>query len=248
MDGRDVEVQVKIFYGRPGGVTDPDTDAGGKALEEDIRESLNTKDIIYYEGHSGPFFGFALANWNETEGGDLDDSEMPSVKMPASKYQIVFGEGYDTLMIGPALLNNANKKGKNIDIVTTTAVSDASSMPIKNFMLRLLERDSQGRHRPKTIRALLSELEAAAMYGVHGASDNPQLHPYARPENFCERCSNHTDCGGAGNACVFIDDEKRCSAPCTTDAACPEGFLCRNIDSAGTVFGKMCVPSDQQCE
>ena len=47
-----------------------------------------------------------------TDEGDLDDAEMPFVDMPADKYQIVFGEGCDTLMIGPALLDNINKTAR----------------------------------------------------------------------------------------------------------------------------------------
>lgn len=42
--------------------TDPDTDAGGKVLEDLARASLKTRDVVIYSGHSGPFYGFALAN------------------------------------------------------------------------------------------------------------------------------------------------------------------------------------------
>ena len=52
---RDVEIDVRIFYGKPGSDTDPDTDAGGKVLENDARESLAHSDVIIYTGHSGPF-------------------------------------------------------------------------------------------------------------------------------------------------------------------------------------------------
>ena len=63
---------MRIYYGRTGTDTDPDTAAGGIVLEKDMRESLNTRDVIIYSGHSGPFYGFALANWKKTDEGDLD--------------------------------------------------------------------------------------------------------------------------------------------------------------------------------
>ena len=250
-DGREVEVRIRLFWGRPGESTDPDTDAGGRLLENDLRRSLKTADIIVFQGHSGPFFGFPMANWKKTEEGDLDDSEMPFVEMPADKYQIVFGEGCDTLMIGPAFLDNVNKNGKNIDVVTTTALSDSESTPVNAFLSRLLDLDSVGRHRPRTIRALLSQLDRAAMYGVHGAADNPRVHPYARPDLFCDRCSSNSDCGGAGNACIVVaDDGRRCAAACTDDDACGEGFRCMKVASEAdrTVFANMCVAETLECQ
>lgn len=250
-DGREVEVEVRIYWGHPGTSTDTDTDSGGALLERDLRRSLNKADIIAFEGHSGPFFGFPMANWKKTDEGDLDDSEMPFIDMPADKYQIVFGEGCDTLMIGPALLNNVNKQGKNIDIVTTTALSDSDSTPINNFLARLLERDSQGRHRPRTVRGLLVDLDSNAMYGVHGVNDNPRVHPYARQDLFCSSCDSNTDCGGAGNSCIRIGDSGRsCTAACTTDEACGEGFSCEAVasQSSGTIFARMCAPSTLTCE
>jgi hypothetical protein len=53
-DGRTVRIEVRIFYGRSGSDTDPDTDAGGRVLENDMRASLRTRDVIVYSGHSGP--------------------------------------------------------------------------------------------------------------------------------------------------------------------------------------------------
>jgi len=251
-NGREVRVEVRIFYGHPGTDTDPDTDAGGRLLEQDLRESLRTRDVIVFEGHSGPFYGFPLANWKKTDEGDFDDSEMLTAEMPADKYQIVFAEGCDTFMIGPAFLDNVHKQGRNIDVVTTTTMSDAATSPVQAFLKRFLELDSVGRHRPRAIRATLVELDPAAMYGVHGVEDNPHLHPYAQVESFCSVCSSNAECGGAGNACISLGEEsgRRCTAACTTDEACPTGYRCRSVasESSGTIFAKMCVPRSLVCE
>ncbi len=250
-DGREVLIEVRIFRGVPKTSVDPDTASGAKLLEKDLRNSLKVADVIVFSGHSGPFFGFPMANWKEQpDEGDFDDSEMSTCDMPADKYQVIFAEGCDTFMIGPAFLDNIHKKGKNVDIITTTSMSDAEGLPIRNFLNRLLDLDSKGRHRPLTVRALLAELDPAAMYGVHGVEDNPHLHPYAEPENFCASCKSHGECGGAGNLCLQIPGEgKRCTAPCTTDEACGEGFVCKKPIKADTsLFSKVCVPKHKTCE
>lgn len=256
-DGRTIKVEVRLFYGKTGAVTDPDTDAGGRQLEADMRTSLSKRDVIIYSGHSGPFYGFALGNWKKTEEGDLDDSEMSTVTMPANRYQIVLAEGCDTYQIGEAFRQNpAKPDGRFIDIVTTTAPSNASSaVTIEDFLTRLIERDSQGRLRPRTLKAVLTDLDSNSsyfhtMYGIHGIDDNPALHPFAVEENLCTECGANADCGGAGNLCVTVGDEgKRCVAACTDDRGCPDGYACRAIasQSSSTIYGSACVPADLSC-
>lgn len=256
-DGRTIDVEVRLFYGKTGATTDPDTDAGGRVLEDDMRASLSRRDVIVYSGHSGPFYGFALANWKKTSEGDLDDSEMSAVTMPANRYQIVVAEGCDTYQIGEAFRQNpAKPDGRFIDIITTTSFSNASSpVAVEDFLSRLIERDSQGRLRPRTLKAVLSDLDSSSsgfhtMYGIHGIDDNPALHPFAALENLCSECSSNADCGGAGNLCVTVgDDGKRCAAACTDDRGCPDGYACRAIasSSTSTIYGSACVPADLSC-
>lgn len=251
--GRTIRVEVRIFYGRDGSDTDPNTDAGGRRLEEDMRASLRTRDVIVYSGHSGPFYGFALANWRATEEGDLDDSELESVEMPADRYQIVLAEGCDTYQIGAAFARNPNKPDlRNLDVITTTSFSDASSpAAVQDFLSRLMERDARGRHRPRTVRSLLEDLDANGgygfhtMYGIHGVDDNPRLHPYANREMFGELCAANSDCGDLGNLCVRMSDgERRCTAACTSDDACGPAMACRPIASSSSraIYGHACVP------
>lgn len=256
-DGREIEVRVGIFYGKPGSATDPDTDAGGRALEEDVRASLASADAIVYSGHSGPFYGFALANWRTTAEGDFDDSEMSTAAMPAERYQIVFAEGCDTYHIGEAFRRNpAKPDGRFIDIITTTSFSNASTpAAVQDFIGRLIELDSLGRHRPRTLKSLLSDLDGNSyyfhtMYGIHGIDDNPALHPYADLEMTCQACDSNADCGGPGNLCVTVGGARSCVAACTDDRGCPDGFACRAIasQSTGTVYASACVPANNACE
>lgn len=260
-DGRVVGVEVRIFYGHPGpdSATDPDTAEGGRQLEDDMRESLRSSDVIVYSGHSGPFYGFALANWRRTDEGDLDDSEMSSVEMPEERYQLVFAEGCDTYHVGEAFRRNpAKPDGAYIDIITTTAPSDAGTpRAVQDLITQLIETDTQGRHTPQTMKSLLRDLDtnsfwAHTMYGVHGIDDNPQLHPYAVVENMCLPCEIDEDCGGPGNLCVALDESgaRACAPSCTTDEACPEDARCRPVaDSySATIFDAACVPSNLTCD
>ncbi|HEY5926444.1 MAG TPA: hypothetical protein VIV11_32380 [Kofleriaceae bacterium] len=256
-DGRSVRVEVRLFYGRPGTSTDPDTDAGGKQLERDMFASLKSRDVIVYAGHSGPLYGFALANWDKTEEGDVDDSELAVAELAPGRYQIVFAEGCNTYMLGSTLMKNPAKQGKDIDVITTTSFS-VSYSPVEDFLGRLLELDSQGRHRPRTMTQTLEDLdlysadeESHSMYGVHGIDDDPKLHPYANPENLCRTCSSNTACGGVGNACVSVGTSgKRCVAACTSDTGCPGGYQCKKVASASTstIYGSYCVPATRSCQ
>lgn len=252
-NGRSIEVRVRIFYGKKGSNTDPDTDAGGRVLENDMRESLRSRDVIVYSGHSGPFYGFALANWRTTSEGDFDDSEMASAEMPRDRYQIVVAEGCDTYQIGAAFrANPAHRDLAGLDVITTTSFSNASSpATVQDFLTRLTERDSNGRHRPRTVTSLLSDLDENSgwgfhtMYGIHGIDDNPQLHPYADAEMMGEACSRNADCGELGNLCVSMGTRgRRCTAACTADSGCATGSTCRQIASATSrvIYGRACVP------
>ena len=136
-DGRNVKVEVRIYYPKPGTSTDPETDAGGKQLERDMFESFKSRDVIVYSGHSGPLYGFSLANWDKTDEGDIDDSELAVAEFPRDKYQIVFAEGCNTYMLGNTLMKNPAKQGKDIDIITTTSFS-VSYSPVEDFMGRMI--------------------------------------------------------------------------------------------------------------
>jgi hypothetical protein len=251
-DGRSITVEVRIFFGKPGTVTDPDTDAGGKVLEEDARNSLATRDVVAYSGHSGPFYGFALADWKMTDEGDLDDADMRVIPMPSDKYQVVLAEGCDTYQIGEAFKENPNKAGKNIDIVTTTSFSDAATpAAVEDFVSALIARDSLSRLRPQPVSTLLTRLDSESfgfttMYGMHGIDDNPKLVPFARTDNFGAPCSVNADCGPPGNLCVSAAGSKRCTAACAGDGGCGAGFVCKSVASASTstIYGRACAKTN----
>ncbi|KAB2887481.1 MAG: hypothetical protein F9K40_21365 [Kofleriaceae bacterium] len=251
-DGRSVTVEVRMYFGKPGTATDPDTDEGGRVLEGLAMESLARRDVIIYSGHSGPFYGFALANWKKTAEGDLDDDDMRAAPMPSDRYQVVLAEGCDTYQIGTAFKENPNKLGKNVDVITTTSFSDASSpAAVQNFIAALLARDSLQRLRPQPVSTLLTKLDGESwgfttMYGMHGIDDNPTVVPWARVADFGKRCRVNADCGGPGNLCVGTASTGRtCTAACVANAGCGVGYTCKLVasSSSSTIYGRACAPT-----
>jgi hypothetical protein len=249
-DGKSITVEVRFYFGKPGTATDPDTDAGGVVLENQVRKSLLTRDVVVYNGHSGPFYGFALANWKMTEEGDLDDADMRTVPM-RSDYQVILAEGCDTYQIGEAFKENPSKLGKNVDVITTMSFSNAGSPDtLENFVSALLNHDSSNRLRPQPVSELLTKLDGQSyyftpMYGMHGIDDNPKVVPFAHLENFGKTCSVNADCGGPGNLCVGSASTggRKCTAACASDPGCGTGYTCKAVASSGssTIYGRACA-------
>jgi hypothetical protein len=140
--------------------------------------------------------------------------------------------------------------GKNVDVITTTSFSDASSpAAVQQFVATLLARDTSNRLRPKAVSGLLTELDSnswsfTSLHGMHGIDDNPKLVPFAKTANFGKTCSANADCGGPGNLCVSATGGKKCTAACATlgESGCGTGYTCKAVASASsaTIYGRAC--------
>lgn len=247
-----VQVSIWIYGGKPGGTSDPDTAQGASNLKKDLIKSLETREVIIYSGHSGPFWGFSMGNWNKTENGELEDNELKALNLPKF-YQLVFAEGCETYTIGEAFYANPAKvKRDNLDLVTTTTYSTAEDADPVTDMLEALVGTYRGKHVPwlwsEVLQALDYNAWDAAMYGVHGVDDTPHLHPYADPARFCASCSKDTDCGAEGNFCVGLSGEgKVCSAECTGEDGCPAGYTCAPVAKGVSLTGSACIPRSYSC-
>lgn len=254
-NGRELRVEVSLFTGVPGTATDPDTDAGGRLLEDLMRASFRDREVIVFSGHSGPFYGFALANWRKTGEGDLDDSEIAGLALPAGVYQLVLAEGCDTYGIGQAFWQNPAKAGrKDLDVITTTSFSNASTAAaVKDFLTAVAGTDRSGRQKPLRFGELLKDLDGnshwfSTMYGVHGIDDNPHLHPYADAAALCTPCRSDADCGGEyGLLCTRVNgSDAVCAAECTADDGCPIGYACEKVAQGSWITAKYCVPANAE--
>jgi hypothetical protein len=249
-NGKTAKIEVRLFFGKPGAENDTETDAGGKVLEADVRDSFKKRDVIIFEGHAGPFYGFSMADWNKTNEGDFDDSDMRTADL-ATKYQVVLAEACETYQIGEALQENPNKNGHNVDVITSMSFSNAATAVVtEDFITALLAHDSSQRMRPRNIMSLLTKLDSEAesagfhtMYGIHGIDEDPHLHPFANTAAFGQSCSTNSDCGGPGNLCVKMGSKKQCTAACAGDGGCPGSYTCKAVASASssTIFGRACA-------
>ena len=252
---RPVKVEISLYWGKPGTNTDTDTDQGGRWLKKDMIKSLETREVVVYSGHSGAFWGFSLANWKKTEEGEIDDNDIKALNLP-SFYQVVLAEGCETFALGSAFYANKAKRHRtNLDIITTTTYSTAENAdPVMDFLSAMVGTTEAGAHTPVTYGELLHDLDwnawDAAMYGVHGIDDNPHLHPYAEPANFCGECESDWDCGSdwSSNFCLNLGtDGQFCSAECTSDDGCPSGYVCAAVARGVSITNRACVPENFSC-
>ncbi len=254
-DGRKVAVEVSIFWGRKGDATDPDTAAGGRQLEADMLESLKSREVVIFNGHSGPFYGFALANWRMTSEGDLDDSELAEVELMTGTYQLVVAEGCDTYALGQAFHDNPYKDGlEDLDVITTTSFSNASSAAtVTDILSVLVGRPGTSTAVPTLYSALLEDADDnsywfSTMYGVHGIDDNPRVHPFADLAKSCAPCAQASDCGDGMHCVAMADGAKVCAAECTASYACGEGYTCRSTRIRSYLNANVCAPASLSCE
>jgi len=253
--GRKIAVEASIFWGRKGDAdTDPDTAKGGKQLEADMLDSLENREVVIFSGHSGPFYGFALANWKMTSEGDLDDAELMDVALKVGSYQLVVAEGCDTYALGQAFALNPDKPALiDLDVVTTTSFSNAStSGTVTDTLAALLGPAKNPKVSATLYSKLLDDMDSnsswfSSMYGVHGVDDNPRVHPFADLAKSCKSCSTNTSCG-EGMRCVKDKSGKSfCLAECTATVGCGAGLSCRNVAVDRWLTTRVCAPEGNSC-
>jgi hypothetical protein len=255
-------INVKLWIYHPGDPAqnvpgpDPDTDEGGKILENDMKESFKSREVIVFEGHSGPLYGFALANWKKTEEGDLDDSKIPGLEMPKT-YQIVLANGCDTYALGAAFWQNPNKSDRqNLNIITSTSFSNAATEASATRLIKALTNQTASKVVPVKVSELVSGLDSDqgwsfdTMYGLHGVDANPAYDPTSDASRLCRTCTSNAGCGADGNRCTRLTSgTKACSFACIDDSGCPSGYSCRSVASAAsrTIKTRQCVPTSGVC-
>ncbi len=253
VNGKQVPVSVHLVHPGQGDPANPTFAAQMKAA---MVKSFAERQVIIFEGHAGPQYGFALANWNATEAGELDDSELPGLNIPESFYQVVLASGCDTYMVADSLYLNPVKQGRvDLDVITTTSFSNAAGKgrTAKILIDAVSNQDLGGEMKPQMygemIRKLNQEYWMTPLYGVHGIDDNPRFNPFADFSKLCEPCSSHAQCGGFDSSCVdYGGGKKHCGTKCETDNDCPNGFTCFEIRDGDTITGTACAPASLSCQ
>lgn len=249
------EIDINVYLYHPDMYAEEGV--GYDGLLELYRQSAATRDIVVYDGHAGydSSYSGVVVHYNPRHAIPADD--FVNLDLP-ERYQLFVFNGCKTYSTYPdALMAHANKDTSNLDIISTVNFSWLSEMTrvTSDLLGHLAETDSQGRHIPMSYDQILSELNRGrswdVIYGVHGLSDNPRISPYADETTLCNECASNDDCPGADNLCLMLefDDARSCTAACTDDSGCPEGFSCEPVAQVNSdlISRYQCVPSTGSC-
>lgn len=252
VQGKTVPVDVILVHPGQGDPADP-VFAG--SMKDQLVKAFAERQVIAFEGHAGPLYGFALANWRETEAGELDDSELPFLDVQDDFYQVVMVSGCDTYMVADSLYQIPAKTGRtDLDVITTSTFSNAANPGRTTASLLqavMNQQGPEGELEPLTYGWLIRELNRdmwSPLFGVHGIDDNPRSNPLADTSVACEPCISDEDCGGNGNMCVQINDTQTvCTTLCQSDADCNDSETCYDVTDGTNIIGSQCIPTSLSC-
>ena len=225
VEGADeVEIQVRLYHA--------DMFEGRRdEHKETAVEALRTRDVFYYWGHAGPYYGFSLGPNSEA---DIGYQELQEMEL-SDKNQLVIASGCQTYsQYADMLFANPAKSEENLDVITTV---NYSNLAAGDALLSGLVDVEDGQHKPRSFYELVEQVNDPfatsrmdTFYGVIGIDGNPQLHPYANGDAIGESCSTDSECGAHSNANVCVDGS--CAVRALAEGACPAdasfGYLGNN--------------------
>ncbi len=224
-NGQQVEVQVRIFHS--------EMFSGRRGEQHDLAlDELARRDVFYYDGHGGPYFGFYL---DEQRAATVDTHEFATYPMLA-KQQLVVAHACQTYsQYADMLYANSAKDESNLDVVTAVNFDHGENTL---YFLRNLITTEGGHHRPMDYYMMINDFNMLmfddVLYGVVGMEGNPQLHPYADLATLGTQCIKNSQCGDpAGNIC----HEGQCGIISLAAAACPDGTMFQQLGGSGA-----CLP------
>ena len=235
--GKKVKVEVRIFHS--------DMFKTARAAQKALAISeLVTRDVFFYNGHAGPYYGFYL---DADKAAQVEPAELQSAPF-TSKKQIFIANGCQTYsQYADNLYANPKKTEANLDVITTVNFSYGDGT--FEFLDALLRTDDKGRHDPQTMHSLVDAYNSdylngeEVFVGAMGIDGNPVLHPYAATQKIGASCSADSDCGDAtGNRCILKSGTQHvCAAVALARRGCPTGTRYKGVASAGTIVAHVCA-------
>ena len=228
----EVELQIRLYHS--------DMFEGARdEHKETAVESLRNRDVFYYWGHAGPYYGFSLGPNSRADIGYQEIAEMDLT----DKKQLVIASGCQTYsQYADMLFANPAKSEENLDVVTTV---NYSNLAAGDAILNGLVDVSNGQHEPHSFYELVEQVNAPwatrrmdTFYGVIGIDGNPQIHPYANVDGVGESCQSDRDCGAHGNANVCV--EGSCAVRALAEGACPADTRFGMLGSGDRLQGGVC--------
>lgn len=231
-NGRDITVEVRIFHS--------DMFTTDRRAQHDLAiAELVGRDVFFYPGHAGPYYGFYL---DANDAATVRYRELAEAAF-TSRQQLVVAQGCQTYsQYADMLYANESKSEDNLDVITT--VNYSYGRGTGQLLRSLLTFDADGDHVPVDYYRMVSDLNGEwlnsyenVFYGIMGIDGSPVLHPYASPEAIGRACTEASECGDAGgNVCV----EGQCGAVALSEAGCPDGSTFRRVASGRAITGGAC--------
>ncbi len=213
-DQDEVAIEVRLLHA--------DMFEGRRAEQrEQTIEELRERDVFYYWGHAGPYFGFSLGPNSRA---DIDYDEIKELEL-SDKNQLVIASGCQTYsQYADVLLANPAKSEENLDVITTVNYSNLAAGDA--LLEPLVDASREGYHRPASFYELIEKVNEPfatsrmdTFYGVIGIDGNSRVHPYGETPSIGESCQSNRECGAnpEANLCV----QGKCAVRTLTKASCP---------------------------
>ncbi len=229
----EVRVEVRLFHS--------DMFEGNRQAHHDLGiEELQKRDVYFYNGHAGPYYGLSLAP--SGSGGDVGYRELAEVELP-DKQQLFVAQGCQTYsQYADMLYENPAKSEENLDAITTVNYSYGRGTEV--LFDHLVHLDREGQFEPVAFYEIVEELNSEwinrmkdVFYGVMGIDGNSQIHPLANVEAIGASCETDTDCGPAdAHHCI----DNTCTADALSEASCPEGTEFGYLGQGETLEKSVC--------
>jgi hypothetical protein len=243
--GKDVKIEVRLFYA--------DMFEGQRPAQKQlIIDELVKRDVFFYNGHAGPYYGFYVDKDKAASVGYLELATAPFT----DKQQLVVAQGCQTYsQYADMIYASPVKSEANLDVITTVNYSYGigtlelfDSLTAQYYLPGV---DVDKNLAPKDAYTIIEQLNAQwynqqneVYYGMMGITANPAVHPYAALDKIGDDCSAASDCGDPdANLCILRaagDAQKVCAAKAVSDN-CPTGTFFKQLRQGETIVASGCV-------
>jgi len=236
--GKDVKIEVRLFYADM-------FDGQRPAQKQLIVDELVKRDVFFYNGHAGPYFGFYVdANYEATVG-YLELANAPFT----AKQQLAIAQGCQTYsQYADMLYASPAKDETNLDVITTVNYSyGVGTLDLFDSLTKV----EGNAHQPTDAYAIVEQLNGQwinnsyeVFYGIMGITANPAVHPYAALDKIGATCTQPSDCGDPNaNLCIKkrVDATKKVCAAKAVASKCPTGTYYKALRQGETIVAAGCV-------
>ena len=211
-------------------------------LKTEFLDEVVSSDILIYNGHAGPYYGWYLGPENDAF---IGVDAVAELTMDPNRYQIMIISGCQTYSTyAEHFYRNPAKNTNNLDVITTVNWIQLSHGERSiNSILRFFVADTDGDYRVFSYGQILNYpntdvFETDAFWATQGTNDNPVVNPLANVASFGTSCSADEDCGSTPeNRCA----RGECSVQSMSGYVCPEGY---DFIDPWSVWGAYCAPAD----